>query len=153
MCDGKARPQRRPMAAIKHEKLLGIAVVQRMHDAAAQILASPRRAEPLAFNAKKRNFVERIDHSQARVEFQAVDDAYRIPQTNVLRTQVSVAIDDMPRSHAFGEKAGPLGQKPALHGIDVAYAIQMEDENAGRAEYGDCRRRCAITLRRIPLAR
>jgi len=114
------------MAAIKHEKLLGIAVMQRMRDAAAQILASPRRAEPLAFNAKKRNFVERIDHSQACVEFQAVDDTHRIPQTNVLRTQVSVAIDDMPRSNAFGEKAGALHQKPALHRNDAPYASRWQ---------------------------
>jgi hypothetical protein len=32
--DSEARPQRRPMAAIEDKELLGISVVQRVHDAA-----------------------------------------------------------------------------------------------------------------------
>ena len=103
MRDGEPCPQRGPMAAIEDEKLLGMAVMERMHDAAAQIFARPRRAEPLAFEAEERDFVERIDHSQAGIEFQAVDNADRIAETNVFGAQIAVAIDDAPRPHAFGQ--------------------------------------------------
>ena len=120
MGDGEARPQRRPMAAIKHKKLLGVPVVQRVHDAAAQIFAGPGCAEPFAFDTEEGDFIEGIDHSQPRVEFQAVDDAHWIAEANMLGAQVAVPIDDVPRPHALGQKLGPLGQKAALHGVDVA---------------------------------
>jgi len=122
MRDGEAGSQRRPMAAIKNEELFRFPIVERTYDAAPQIFAGPGGAEPFAFDTQERDFVERIDHSQACIEFQAVDNAYRIAETDMLRPQVAVTIDDMPRSHAFGEKIGPLGQKPTLHGIDVPHA-------------------------------
>ena len=115
-------PQRCPIAAIEHEKLLGFTVVQRMHDAAAQILTSPNRAELFAFNAKKRDFVERIDHPQAGIELQIVDNGNGIAETNMFGAQVAMPIDDAPRAHALGQKSGPSGQETALHGVDVAHA-------------------------------
>jgi hypothetical protein len=93
--------------------------MERVHDVAAQIFARPRCAEPFAFEAEERDFVEWIHHSQARIEFQAVDDGDRITETDVLGAQVAVAIDDAPRPHAFGQILGALGQEPALHGVDV----------------------------------
>ena len=122
MRDGETRPQRRAMAAIKHKKLLRVAVVQRMHDAAAQIFAGPGGAKPLALDAKERYFVERIDHAQARIEFQTVDNAHRIAEANMFGAQVAMPVDDAPRSHALGEKFAALGQKAALHRVDVAHA-------------------------------
>ena len=51
------------MAAIEHKKLLRMAVMEREHDAAAQIFAGPGSTQPLAFDAKKCNLIERIDHT------------------------------------------------------------------------------------------
>ena len=80
-----------------------------MHDAAAQILTSPRRAEWLAFNAKKRDFVERIDHPQAGIELQTVGNADGIAETNMFGAQVTMPLDDAPRAHALGQKFVPSG--------------------------------------------
>ena len=96
MRDGKPRPQRGAMAAIEDKKLLGVSVVQRAHNVAPQIFAGPGGAEPLAFDAEERDFVERIDHSQAPIEFQAVDDADGIAEANMFGAQVSVPVDDTP---------------------------------------------------------
>jgi hypothetical protein len=85
MRDGEPSSQRRPMATIKNEKLFGLAVVECVYDAAPQIFAGPRGAKAFAFNAQERDFVERINHSQACVEFQTVDNAHRITETDVLR--------------------------------------------------------------------
>jgi hypothetical protein len=64
MGDGKPRAQRRAVAAIEDEKLLRVAVAERMHHAAAQILSGPDGAKPLAFDAEKCNLVEGIDRPQ-----------------------------------------------------------------------------------------
>jgi len=122
MRDGETSSQHCTMAAIKNKKLLRRSVVKCMYHAAPQIFADPGGAKAFAFDTQERDFVEWIDHSQACVKFQAVDNAHRIAETDVLRAQISVPIHDMPRSHAFGQKPGPLRQKPALHGVDVPHA-------------------------------
>ena len=109
------------MAAIKDKKLLGVSVVECVHDAAPQVFTGPGSAEPFAFNTQERNFVEWIDHSQARIEFQTVNDSNWIAEANMFGAQVSMPINDPPRSYALGQKFGPLGQEPALHGVDVAH--------------------------------
>jgi hypothetical protein len=93
MGDCEPCPQRGAMAAIKDEKLLGMPVMERTHDATAQVFARPGRAKPLAFEAEERYFIERIDHSQPGIELQAIDDADRITETNVFGAQIAVAID------------------------------------------------------------
>jgi hypothetical protein len=109
------------MTAIKDKKLLRVSVMECAHDAAPQIFTGPGGAEPFAFNTQERDFVERIDHSQARIEFQTVNDSNRIAEANVFGAQVSMPVDDPPRSHALGQKFGPLGQEPTLHSVDVAH--------------------------------
>src|SRR5271169_1845843 len=81
----------------------------------------PAHAAPSRSHSRQRNAISSngFHHSQARIEFQAVDDADRITETDVLGAQIAVAIDDAPRPHAFGQILGALGQEPALHGIDV----------------------------------
>lgn len=63
MRDGEARSKCRAMAAIKDKKLVGIPVVERVHDAAPQIFPGPGGAQPFTFDAEERDFVERIDHA------------------------------------------------------------------------------------------
>ena len=53
MRDGETGAQSRPMTAVKDKKLLGLAVVQRPHHVAAQILAGPGGTEPFTFDAQK----------------------------------------------------------------------------------------------------
>jgi hypothetical protein len=50
MRNGESRPQRRAMAAIKQKQLVGVSIVQRASDAAAQIFAGPAGAQPLALD-------------------------------------------------------------------------------------------------------
>jgi len=121
MRDGEASPQRRTMAAIKNKKLLGLAVVKRPSDMAPQIFAGPGGAQPFAFETQEGDLIERIDHAQAAVEFQTVDDAHRIAEANMFRTQVAMPVDDPALSHPLCQQNGALGQEPALHGIDVAH--------------------------------
>jgi len=109
------------MAAIKDEKLVRVAVVERVHDASAQIFAGPGGAKPLAFDAQERDFVERINHSQGSVEFQAIDHADRVADPNMFGPQITVPIDDTPRPHALGEKRCPLNEEAALYRVDVAH--------------------------------
>ena len=78
-----------------------------------------RGAEPLAFDAQKGDFVERIDHAQARIELQAIDNPHRVAEADVLGAQIAVAVDDAARAHPRIEKRAAFGQKPALHRIDV----------------------------------
>jgi len=128
MRDGETGAQGRPMTAVKNEKLLGFSVIERMRHVAAQILAGPGGAKPFAFDAQEGDFVERINHAQTRVEFQAVDNAHRIAQPDVFRAQVAMSVDDMPRPHPFGQEPGPLGQKPALDSVDVLHAAGGKPE-------------------------
>ncbi len=121
--------------------------------AAVQIFAGPGGTQPLAFNTEEGDFIEGIDHPQPRVEFQAVDDAHWIAEANMFGAQVAVPIDNVPRPHALGQKLGPLDQKAALHGVDVANGSGGNAESAGREERGDCRRGCAITPQRIRRAK
>jgi len=126
MGDGKPRPQRRPMTTIENEKLLRMAVMELVHDPSPEVLPCPSSAQPLALDAKERYFIEWIDHAQPRIEFQTIDDADRIAEKNVFRTQISMSVDNVPALHPFGQKIAPLAEKPTLHGIDGTHQSSRE---------------------------
>ncbi len=121
------------MAAIKQKKLVGVSVVQRVYDAAAQIFAGPGGAKSFALDAQERDFVERIDHPQACVEFQAIDDADRIAKRDMFRAQVAVPFDDAACSHPPGEKRAALDKKRRCR-VSIARTVP-----AGRRKRGSSR--------------
>jgi hypothetical protein len=89
------------MAAIKGKELLGVPIMQRMHDAAPQILAGPRSAKAFALDAQERDLIERIDHPQLCIEFQTIDDADGVTEPNMFRAKVAVPVDNMSRTHTL----------------------------------------------------
>jgi hypothetical protein len=100
MCGRQTRSQHRAITVIEDEKLFPLAVVQSPHHAPTQMLTRPSRTQAFAFNAEERQLVDRIDHPQAAVEFEAIDDAHLVAQPNVLRPQVTMPVDDVTPSHA-----------------------------------------------------
>ena len=94
MGNRQARPQRRAVATIEAKQHLRQAIAQATCNTAPDILARPASAEPLAFETQECNLVERVNSSQARIEFQAIDDLYGITEPDVLGSQIAVTIDD-----------------------------------------------------------
>ena len=122
MRDGETRAQRRAMAAIENEKLVGVSVVQRVHDAAAQIFAGPGGAKSFAFDAQERDFVERIDHPQP-----ALNSRQSMMRTGSPRQICSGRRSPCPSTMRrvrtrSARSSARSGQKAALHGVDVAHA-------------------------------
>jgi len=76
---------------------------QHPHHAALDVIADPRRSEPLAFEREKRHLVVRINGAETRIEFEAVDDPDRMAEPDVLRPQIAVPVDDVPPTHAGGQ--------------------------------------------------
>jgi len=75
MGDGEPCSEHGAIAAVESEQRVGRPVRQQPRHPPAQSRAGPGGAEPLAFEAQISNLVERIDDTQPRVEFKAVDDA------------------------------------------------------------------------------
>jgi len=92
-----------------------------MGEAPLQMLRRPGGPQPLALNAKERDFVERIDHTQSRIELQTIDDADRIAEMDMLGPQVSMTVDDTPALHPIRQKIAPFAEKAPLHALDVAH--------------------------------
>jgi len=114
------------MAAIKNKKLFRLAVVKCSSDAAAQIFAGPGGAQPFAFETQEGDLIEGINHPQAAVELQTIDDAHRIAEANMLRTQVAMPINDPAAPHALRQQRSALSQEPALHSVDVAHQSRWD---------------------------
>ena len=128
MRDGEPRAQRRAMAAIKREQLLGRTVTQHPFHPAFDKGPDPSRTEPLAFETEIGDLIERVDHPKPRVEFETVDDPDLVPQPNMLGTQVAMARDDPAMAKAGGDEMAAPVQKPALSPVDAPH------EAGGNAE-------------------
>jgi hypothetical protein len=102
---GRRQPstQHRAITAIEDEKLFRPPVVQSPHHTPTQMFTRPSRTEAFTFNAEERQLVDGIDHPQAAVEFEAIDDAHRVTQPNVLGPQVAMPVDDVTRPHALSQ--------------------------------------------------
>gem|GEM_PF-4816172 len=89
------------MATIKDKELLGMTIMQRMHDAAPQIFTGPRSAKAFALDAQERDLIEWIDHPQLCIEFQTIDDADRVTEPNMFGAKVAVPVDNVSRTHTL----------------------------------------------------
>jgi len=119
MRDRQPRPQRRAMTAVEGKQRFGPAVVQRRFDAALEIFPGPSGAEALAFESEICDLVEWIEHPQALVELQAVDDLHRPAEPDVLRPQIAVGLDDAARPDQVGEHGCMTVQEFTLSAIDA----------------------------------
>ena len=104
MGNGQTRTQHRAVTAVEQKQLLGQPIPQAAHDTTRDIFPRPAGAEPIAFKAQERDFIEWIDGPQARVELEAIDDPHRITQPNMLGAQVAVPIDDATLANALGRR-------------------------------------------------
>ena len=128
MCDSEPGAQRGAVTAIKREKFVDGPVTQHMLHPAPQIVSSPGRSEPLAFEAEKGNFIERIDDTKARIEFEAVDDPDLVVEPNVLWPQIAMPIHDPAMTQACHDAiAAPL-QKPALCQVNTMHDSARNSE-------------------------
>ena len=93
---------------------------QGVRQAAAQIARNPRAAQPLAFQSEKGEFVERVIGAQIIVEFEAIDDAQRVAEPDMLRPQIAMRVDDVAAGRTRGEKRTAAGEEPFLDAIDNA---------------------------------
>ena len=115
MGDCQTGPQGRAMAAIKAEQRVRPVLIQTMHYAAAQVLTGPGDAQPLALEAEKREFVQRVSGAEPIIEFETIDDADGISEPDVLRTQITVSVSNAPAQHPIDKKIATSRQEPALH--------------------------------------
>ena len=80
-------------------------------EAAAEIARKPRAAQPLAFQSEEGKFVERIVGAQIIVEFEAVDDARRVVEPDMLRPQIAMRVDDVAAGRTRREERAAASEK------------------------------------------
>ena len=120
MRNGKPCPQGGAVAAIECKQFVRRPVTQSRRNPPADVAPRPPAAEPLALEIEKGDFVERVGGTQGGVELQAVDDARRVAETNMLRPQIAMAIDDAPCPHAVRQQRSAQRQEAALGAVDAA---------------------------------
>jgi len=96
MRNGETRPQGSAVAPIEGEQFIGRAVLQCRRYTPPHVAADPRVAEPFAFETEERHFIEWVRRAQRSVELQAIDDARRVAETDMLRSQVAMSVDNTP---------------------------------------------------------
>ena len=99
-------------------------------DAAMQYQgARPRPVNQLAFHRQEGKLLERVQQPERRVELQAVDHGRRVPDIDVLRTQVAVTLDDAPSPQA-------LQQRFAVANQERVERVEHSSEQVGRKTVG-----------------
>ena len=96
------------MAAIEQKQGVRRVLAQAVHHAPAQVSAGPRSAQALALQTEERDFIQRVTCAEPIVEFEAIDDADRVAQPDVLRAQIAVSVNDAPAQHAVNQKITTL---------------------------------------------
>jgi hypothetical protein len=128
MSYGEPRPQRCPVATVEREQFFGRPVLQSRRDTSTDVAACPCTAETLALETEKSQFVERVRRPQGGIELQAVDDAQRVTEKDMFRTQVAMGVDDAPRPHAVDQKRSAAGEEQPLR------AVYAPDQTGRHAE-------------------
>ena len=80
----------------------------------------PAHAAPSRSHSSVRNAISSkgIHRPQACVELEAVDDPHLVVEPNVLRAQISMAVDDAVTTHACQQNVSALRHESALNAID-----------------------------------
>ena len=122
------RADQRAAAQIKPKQRLGHGVgadlaIQR-EDLGAELGSTQSRA----FEHEKRNLLGRIEQAQLRGEFEAVDDLRLVAEQDVLGSEITMRIDDMPVRAASLDRRGVGGEESELPRDDVADGAGVDAE-------------------------
>src|SRR5512139_1250500 len=74
--DGEPSAKCGAVTVIERKKFFGRAITEQVFQPSPEIASGPGRLEPIAFQGKKGDFIERIDDAEAGIEFEAVDNSY-----------------------------------------------------------------------------
>ena len=124
--EGQARPGRCPVAPVEGGQRRCNPVAETLADLPRQVRSRPGGAEALTFDIEKGEFVEGIDSSQRRAEFQAVDDRQWGAEPDVLRPEVAVTVDDAAAGNAIDEEIGALAEEATLGAVDARPLAEVE---------------------------
>ena len=104
MDEREPRAEQRPVAPVEGKKARIWPVIKTLCDSVDEIGDEPACPEPRAFEAEKRNFVERIHRPEHPVELEAVDDDRRLAEKDVLGPKVAMALDDLCLADALAQQ-------------------------------------------------
>ncbi|HET8543368.1 MAG TPA: hypothetical protein VFL68_02565 [Pseudolabrys sp.] len=121
MCDGEPSAKRGAVTVIESKKFIGRSVAEQVFQPLPKIASSPGYFEPVAFESKKCDFIERINHAEPGVEFEAVDDSDLVVQPDMLRPQIAVAVHDPAVAQSRDNLLTARLQKTALNCVDLAH--------------------------------
>jgi hypothetical protein len=95
MSNGKSCTHCGAIASIEDEQLFGRIIQERTGYYRADATAARSSAEPATFQVQIGKLFEWIQAAEIRVELETIDDADLIPHPNVLRAQVSMALNNV----------------------------------------------------------
>ena len=106
MCRCQPSAHQRALRTVQRHHFRSWRIAERLVHPHQQSRSDPVCAQHSTFDAKKREFVIRIDLAQHPVELQAVDHDRRIEQTDVLGPQVPVPLAHVTFLSARADRAG-----------------------------------------------
>jgi hypothetical protein len=122
------------MTAVEGKQQLGAPVAQCRLNPTLKVVARPFGAQSLAFEAKVCDLIERIEHPEARIKLEAINDLHGIAEPNVLRPQIAVCVDDPAFPDQVDEQLCVTAQETALRVVDASHQSQGQPETAIKQE-------------------
>src|SRR6056297_3757523 len=93
-----------PPRSTRTDTLFPYTTLFRSGTLADQTLAYPGSPESLALEPQKTEFVEGVHQPQGPAKFEAIDDHRRIGKAHMLRTQVTMPLDDPPLARTIAQQ-------------------------------------------------
>ena len=121
VCDSEPSAKRGTVTVVERKKFIGRSVAEQVFQPSPKIPSSPGRFEPIAFEGKKCDFIERINHAEPGIEFEAVDDSDLVVQPDMFGSQVAVAVYDPAVTQSRDNLLTARLQKTALNRVDLAH--------------------------------
>ena len=94
MCKSKTRAQAGPVRPVEFKQARRGLLAETVGAALDQSFADPTGIEALAFQAQKRQLIERVHQAKGAIEFQAIDDNWRIGKADMFWPQIAMPLDD-----------------------------------------------------------
>jgi hypothetical protein len=69
---------------------------------ALDVLTRPGASETIALDAEIGDLIERIDHPQLSIEFQAIDNSHLVSEPDMFRPKIAVSVHDSAPARATG---------------------------------------------------
>jgi hypothetical protein len=130
MRDGEPGAQHGAVGPVEVQQRCRGIFVEPALDPHLEVAPGPRRADPLTLQVQIGDLIEGVDRTQARIELQAVDDADRVIEPDVLGPHIPVPVDDAASLNARLQHGAVLGQEAPLG------TVNAQDEHRRQAEAG-----------------